>query len=87
MHSLSGVPPKLPPPARQNGPSLIGRQKVRLVISFGPKVQGTLPHFLGPKRTVHVARFEGRGPWTLVLGPLCLIGKNRLGPLSLALRT
>jgi hypothetical protein len=66
---------------------LIGPQKIRLVISFGSKVRGALANVTGPRRWVQGGWFEGRGSWTLVLGPLCLIGKNRLGPLSLALRT
>ena len=65
-----GTPPNQAPPARQKGPCLIGAQKIRLVISFGPKVRGTLSHLPGPRRSVHGDRFEERGPWTLVLRSL-----------------
>ena len=36
----------MPPSARQNGPSLIGRQKIRLVILFVSKVQGVLANVM-----------------------------------------
>ena len=58
----------MPPPARQNGPGLIGPQKVRLVILFGPKVQGAPADVAGYRRVVRGARFKEREPWFAVDG-------------------
>ena len=68
QRSQRGYPPKTPPPARQNGPSLIGRQEIRLVISFGPKVQGTPADVTGYRPVVRGAWFEEREPWFAVDG-------------------
>ena len=66
MHSLSGAPPpkKIASLAPQNGPSLIGPQEIRLVISFGPKVQGAPAYVASFGRVVRGARFEEREPWS-----------------------
>ena len=60
-----GTPPKkIASLAPQNGPSLIGPQEIRLVISFGPKVQGAPAYVASFGRVVRGARFEEREPWS-----------------------
>ena len=65
-YDAAGHPPKLLPPAHQNSPGLIGLQKVRLVILFGPKVQGTPADVTGSERVVRGARSEECGAWSFV---------------------
>ena len=59
-----GHPPQIASLAPQNGPSLIGPQEIRLVISFGPKVQGAPAYVASFGRVVRGARFEEREPWS-----------------------
>ena len=75
-----GTPLKCPPLARQNGPSLLGPQKVRLVILFGPKVQG-------PRRSGLCSELWARGSWCMVRGARALVLRLRYAVLRLFLDT
>ena len=67
---VKGAPPGMSPLCATKRRCLMGAQKIRLVISFGPKVRDAMSDLSGPRRSAYSSRtealwltFPDRGAW------------------------